>query len=158
MKALLLVLLTLTTTSLYADVTEEPFGKLALDQPAAKVLEILGKPKSMGKDTLWEATGDWVQEWSYPSLGLELAMASDKESAPKHLLSITATKGCTFATKRGIRIGSTEKAVKKAYAKERDSEQSVAGESFIAGSVYGGVIFTLKAGLVTDIFIGAAAE
>ena len=157
MKALLLVLLAMTT-SLFADVTEEPFGKLALDQPAAKVLEILGKPKAKGKDTLWAATGDWVQEWSYPSLGLELAMASGKESGPKRLLSITVTKGCTFATKRGISIGSTEAAVKKAYAKERDAEQSESGKSFVAGSIYGGVIFTFKTGLVTDIFIGAAAE
>ena len=112
----------------------------------------------MGKDTLWEATGDWVQEWRYLSIGLELAMASDKKSGPKRLLSITATQGCTFATKRGISIGSKEAAVNQAYAKDRDKEQSVPGESFIAGSVYGGVIFTFKAGIVTDIFIGAAAE
>ncbi len=55
-------------------------------------------------------------------------------------------------------MGSAEKAVNKAYAKEQEKEQSVPGESFVAGSVYGGIIFTLKAGVVTDIFIGAAAE
>jgi hypothetical protein len=157
MKAILFALMTLTT-SLLADVTEEAFGPLALDQPAAKVTELLGKPKQRGEDTFWAATGEWVQEWHYPALGLELAMASDKKSGPKRLLSITATQGCKYATKRGIAIGSSEKAVKKAYSKERDAEQSVPGESFVAGSVYGGVIFTLKAGVVTHIFIGAAAE
>ena len=157
MKAILLALLTLTS-SLLADVTEGSFGPLALDQPAAKVTELLGKPKQVGENVLWAATGEWVQEWHYPALGIELAMASDKKSGPKRLLSITATTGCKYATKRGIAIGSSEKAVKKAYAKERDAEQSESGKSFVAGSIYGGVIFTFKAGVVTDIFIGAAAE
>ena len=71
---------------------------------------------------------------------------------------MTAAGACQLATARGIKIGSTEAAVKKAYAKERDKEQTKAGESFTAGSIYDGVIFTFKDGKVSQIFIGAAAE
>ena len=42
--------------------------------------------------------------------------------------------------------------------KVRDKEQSVPGATFVAGSVYGGVIFTFTGGKVSRIFIGAAAE
>ena len=71
---------------------------------------------------------------------------------------IRATAGCTLATARGVKIGSTEAAVNKAYGKERDKESSKAGQSFVAGSLYEGVVFTFKDGKVSGIFIGAAAE
>jgi hypothetical protein len=34
----------------------------------------------------------------------------------------------------------------------------VAGKTFVAGSVYGGVIFQFEKGREAEIFIGAAAE
>ena len=64
----------------------------------------------------------------------------------------------TLKTLRGIGIGSAEKDVTSAYGELRDDEMSVAGESFVAGSVYGGVIFDFRDGKVSRIFLGAAAE
>lgn len=141
-----------------AQVDREGFGKLMIGQKAEAVITILGKPESKGKDLMWEAIGELVQEWKYPSLGLTLNMSSAKKRAAKTLWSISATGGCSLITARGIRIGSSEAAVRKAYGKEEDKSSSVRGESFVAGSVYGGVIFHFEKGKVSDIFIGAAAE
>jgi hypothetical protein len=46
----------------------------------------------------------------------------------------------------------------KAYIREYQKEESETGKTFVAGSIYGGVIFGFKKGKVTQIFIGSAAE
>ena len=74
------------------------------------------------------------------------------------VLSLSAESPCKLATSRGIKIGSTEAEVTKAYRDVRNAEQSIAGQTFVAGSIYGGAIFTIKAGKIVQIFIGAAAE
>lgn len=165
MKTLLLCFILITVAlfvpSLHAgdkDVSHETFGKLALGQSAETLCKVLGEPQGKGKDTLWEAIGEWVQDWKFPKQGFTIAMSSEKKGGAKTVFSITAGAGCQFATARGIKIGSPEAAVRKAYAKERDKEQSSSGETFVAGSIYGGVIFTFTEGKVTQIFIGAAAE
>ena len=136
----------------------ESLGKITLQQKADKLTTLIGKPEGKGKDVMWEAIGEWVQEWSYPAQGLELNMASEKKGGAKSVLTITATAPCKLATKRGIKIGSSIAEVNKAYQDVHDKEQSVPGKSFVAGSVYGGVIFTFKDGKVVTIFVGAAAE
>lgn len=140
------------------DVSHETFGKLALGQSAETLSKVLGEPQGKGKDALWEAIGEWVQDWEFPKQGLTLAMASEKKGGAKAIFSITASDGCVLSTARGIKIGSPEDAVWKAYAKEEDKEQSRRGDAFVAGSLYGGIIFSFKKGKVSQIFIGAAAE
>jgi hypothetical protein len=139
-------------------VTAEPLGKIALGQKADDIVKLLGKPESKGEDALMAATGEWVQQWKFPALGLELGMASAKKGAGKTVSTITATGACKLATARGISIGSPVSAVRRAYGRLEEKQQSRPGKSFVAGSVYGGVIFTLKHGRVSEIFIGAAAE
>ena len=137
---------------------KETFGKIKLGQKAAELTAAVGKADSKGKDTEWAATGEWVQEWRFKTQGLTVNMASGKKDGAKTVHSLTATAPCPLATARGIRIGSTAAEVKKAYGKVEDKEQSEAGKTFVAGSVYGGIIFTLKDGKVSQIFLGAAAE
>ena len=48
--------------------------------------------------------------------------------------------------------------MKAAYADAIDPESGAEDESIVAGSVYGGVIFSMRDGKVEEIFIGAAAE
>jgi hypothetical protein len=136
----------------------ETFGQLKLGRKAADIVKVLGQPEGKGKEVHWDATGDWVQEWRYPAKGLTLNMASAKKGAPKTVLSFTAEEGCKLATSRGIKLGSTLAEVRKAYGKFENKEDSQAGETFVAGSVYGGIIFHLKDGKVSSIFFGAAAE
>ena len=137
---------------------KESLGKLKIDQKAADVTALIGKPDSKGKDVEWGATGDWVQEWKFKSQGLTLNMASESKGGTKTILTITATAPCALNTARGIHIGSTIAEVTKTYRNVQDKEQSQAGKTFVAGSIYGGVIFTFTSGKVSQIFIGAAAE
>jgi hypothetical protein len=99
-----------------------------------------------------------VQEWHFPKQGLTLAMSSEKKGGAKTILSITAEVPCELVTSRGIKIGSTWATLAKAYRDVQNKEEGEAGKLFVAGSVYGGVMFHLEAGKVTQIFIGAAAE
>jgi hypothetical protein len=142
---------------------EKPFesdslGNLRLGQPATTITKSLGKPARKGQDVEWEAIGAWGQEWQFPKQGLTLAMSSEKKGGAKTVLSITAEAPCKLATSRGIRIGSTEADVAKAYRDVQDKEDSEPGKLFVAGSLYGGVMFHLAEGKVVKIFIGASAE
>jgi hypothetical protein len=85
-------------------------------------------------------------------------MVSEKRSGTKSVESISLTAPCTMATKRGIRIGSTEQTVRKAYKKDWNREDSICAGEFVGGSIYGGIIFQFKDGKVSRIFLGAAAE
>ena len=136
----------------------EALGKISLGQKADALGAQAGKPESKGKDVLWEAIGEWVQEWRFPAQGLTVQMSSVKKGGAKSVLSLSAESPCKLATSRGIKIGSTEAEVTKAYRDVRNAEQSIAGQTFVAGSIYGGAIFTIKAGKIVQIFIGAAAE
>lgn len=137
-------------------VTQEPLGGLALGQKPAEVVKLLGKPESKGKKQMQEATGSSVQDWNYPAKGLKITMEFIGENESVHM--VHATAACTLATARGIKIGSAESSVKKAYAKERSKDGSKDGESLLAGSPYDGLEFTFKDGKVTEIFLGVTAE
>lgn len=157
---LVLATLSLGAGSLRAEKMFEgdSLGSLKLGQSAEAVTKVLGKPASKGKEVHWEAIGEWVQEWHFPKQGLTLAMNSEKKGGPKTILNVTAEAPCKLATARGIQIGSTEAEVAKAYRAVQNKEESEPGKLFVAGSVYGGVLFHLEAGKVIQIFIGAAAE
>lgn len=157
---LLLAILCLDVGPLRAEKMFEgdSLGSLKLGQSAAVVTKALGKPASKGKEVEWEAIGEWVQEWHFPKQGLTLAMNSEKKGGAKTVLNITAEAPCELATSRGIKIGSTETALAKAYGDVQNKEESELGQLFVAGSVYGGVMFHLEDGKVVQIFIGAAAE
>lgn len=138
--------------------SRESLGKLKLGSKGDEVIKLLGKPASKGKDVEWAAIGEWVQEWKFPEQGIQLNMASAKKGGTKTVLMITGTSACKLATAKGIAIGSSEADVKKAYGSVQDKENSEAGKTFVAGSIYGGVIFHFEKGKVSEIFIGAAAE
>ncbi len=142
-----LALVLLCATSAFSHAAEkspgvESLGKITEGQKADATLQILGKPESKGADTFMGATGEWMQEWRYPAQGLRLYMASNTKNGAKTVSTITASGDCKLATRRGIRIGDSVAAVRKAYGKFEDKSQGRSGETFVAGSVYGGVIMT----------------
>ena len=160
-RSIIAVLLACIVRLAWADpgsLENESLGELRLGQSKEGVTKVLGKPDIKGEDTNWAATGDWVQEWRYGKHGVTLDMSSEKKGGAKTVLNIHVKSPCAFATARGIRIGSTEAEVRKAYGNVQDKEQSEPGRTFVAGSIYGGVIFTFTKGKVAEIFIGAAAE
>lgn len=142
----------------FALMKEEALNEIRLEMPQIEVLKFLGKPAKMGPDVEWEAIGEHVQEWQYPAQGLTLQMASIKKGGTKKVLIVTLKAPGERRTKKGIHLGSTEAEVRKAYGALEDKESSQKGEIFVAGTVYGGLVFHFEKGKVSEIFLGAMAE
>jgi hypothetical protein len=138
---------------------QERIGNLRIGLPEEAVYRIVTSKCAMkaGLEKLWGADGAYHQEWDYPNCGITLSMVSNQKGGSKSIESITLVGPSRLSTKRGVRIGSTEKVVKKAYKAEWNRETNNS-ESFVAGSIYGGLIFQFQNGKVSKIFLGAAAE
>lgn len=137
---------------------KEQIGKLHIGLSERAVKQIIpGKP-SRGPEKWWGADGQYHQEWQYTDGGITLGMVAKKKGGFKSIESLTITSPSILQTQRGIRIGSTEAEVIKAYGRFRNAEASKPGELLVAGSIFGGVMFDFQQGRVSRIFIGAAAE
>ena len=136
----------------------EDLGPLSLRMLAPDILEALGQPDSRGDMQYWEATGTFVQTWVYETLGLTLEMETRTKDRPARLMMWTAGEGCQLLTSRDIGVGSTEEEVREAYGEYEAFDAPPNSDSFVAGSIYGGVIFRFSEGQVTSIFFGVAAE
>ena len=138
--------------------TEERIGCLRIGLSEGDLKKSLSCELKRGPENLWGADGAYHQTWQCASCGLNLGMFSEKRRGSKAIESITLTSPSTLSTKRGIRIGSSEKEVRKAYRALWNREDSKASGSFVAGSIFGGMIFYFQDGKVREIFLGAAAE
>ena len=136
----------------------ETLGGLRINLPEKDVLKLLGQPAKRGELVFQEADGSYVQDWHYPDKGIDLAMGGKKKTGPKTIAGITAHASCTLATGKGIKIGSPETAVRKAYARFVDRDASAEPGTYVVGSIYGGIIFNFEKGKVSQIFFGAGAE
>jgi hypothetical protein len=157
--AAIIVLVSACSAALSADeFFEEPIGKLRLGLSEGEVKKAVHCTVKRGPEQLWGADGAYHQKWVYADCGITLSMVSEKKGAPKSIESITVVSPGDLTTKGGIRIGSTEQEVMKAYASHWNKEDSSPTKTFVAGSVYGGLMFDFDAGKVSRIFLGAAAE
>jgi hypothetical protein len=157
--AAIIVLASACSFALSADeFFKEPIGKLRLGLSESEVKKAIPCDRKRGPEQLWGADGAYHQEWVYADCGITLGMVSEKKGAPKAIESITLVSPSDLSTKSGIRIGSTEQEVMKVYASHWNKEDSSPGKTFVAGSVYGGLMFDFNAGTVSRIFLGAAAE
>lgn len=136
----------------------ERIGSMRIGLSESDVKKSAGCALQRGPEQLWGADGAYHQTWRCDACGLRLGMVSENRGAAKRIESITLVAPGTLATSRGIRIGSTEQAVKKAYRAEWNREESKQSGSFVAGSIYGGLLFEFQDGKVIQIFLGAAAE
>src|SRR5258707_1455230 len=127
----------------------ERLGGLRLGLSEKDVLKLLGSPATRGKLVFQEADQNYVQDWHYPYKCIELLMsAGEKKSGVKTIANMTASAPCTFATKKGIKIGGAESAARKAYAEHVDRETSDPG-TLVVGSIYGGFILNFTEGKVS---------
>jgi hypothetical protein len=134
----------------------ETLNDLKLGLSKTQVEKILGIPEEISLNEIWEADGEYHQTYIYKKIGIELDMIGDNDESKK-VNMITANKPCNFKTSKNISIGSKITELKTAYEKYYNKDSSDK-ETFVAGSIYGGVIFTLKNNVVESIFIGAGAE
>ena len=137
----------------------ESFGPVRIGQPYLETLKALDKPDSKSTPVEWGADALMHEDWTWTGKGLVLNMSSEKDnpSATRSVFSVTAGAPCRFTTAAGIGIGSTYDEILAAYPRDINKEESNR-EQVTVGSVYGGIIFTLRDNKVFRIFLGAAAE
>ncbi|WP_017307121.1 hypothetical protein [Spirulina subsalsa] len=132
-------------------------GWLKVGLPASAIVEQLGEPPQKGEAVLWGAIGTYVQQWDYPGQGINLQMESEEPDGEQRVLHLTLSSPSSLQTRQNIGIGSSRTSVEQAY-QEYGQVTPENPNTFIAGTVYGGIIFEFEEDQVTHIFIGAAAE
>lgn len=143
----------------FALMAAEQLGSLKLGLPVAqlKLPAGCGRPQK-DQEQVWGADGEYHQSWEYKACGLKLGLVREKTNLPQQIFSLTVFAPSALRTRKGIGIGSTAQAALKAYAQDYNAQESKKDQTLVMGSIYGGLIFFLKAGKVKEIFIGAAAE
>jgi hypothetical protein len=142
----------------FALLREERMGNLRIGLSEGEVKKNIHCTLKRGPEELWDADGAYHQEWEYVGCGITLGMVSEKKGALKSIESITLVSPSNLSTKRGIRIGSTEQEVIKAYKPFWNREDSTPSRYFVAGTIYGGLMFDFENDQVSQIFLGASAE
>ncbi|WP_300157156.1 hypothetical protein [Solidesulfovibrio sp.] len=141
------------------DMRAERLGPLRLGMAARDAARNLPCRPVVGRERLEGATGEYVQEWRLPDCGLTIKMSGPRRSGPKTVAAVTATAPCRLVTSRGVGVGADEAAVAAAYGRFKDEDGlSAPGRTFLVGSIYGGLVFSLAEGRVTRLFLGAGAE
>lgn len=136
----------------------ERIGALRIGLSEGEVIKRIHCILKRGPEELWDADGAYHQKWEYVGCGITLGMVSEKKGTPKLVESILLVNPGILKTKRGIRIGSTAQEVMKAYKSQWNREDSTIFGCFVAGSIYGGILFNFENGKVSRIYLGAAAE
>jgi len=153
----LFLLMTACAFAAPSAVDSEHLGPMKLGMTAKQVVAAVGKPATRSAWTLEGATGTWIQTWTWPTRGLTAIMGAQSRGGAQSVDRVWIDGKSTLATARGIRLGATRAKVVKAYDKDVNEEES-SPDRAVVGSIYGGLIFTLKNGRVVQIFLGAGAE
>ena len=136
---------------------KEKLGDLKLSMPLNRVIKLLGEPEEKTEPKLWGADGMYHQDYNYKSKGIYLDIIMEEKESEKKVNMIHITQPCKYKTKKGIGIGSAYDEVDFTYEEYIDDTSSSA-EQIVAGTIYGGIIFTFEDMKVISIFIGAAAD
>jgi hypothetical protein len=115
-------------------------------------------PATATSREIWGADGEWHFALEAHACGVTLGLASPTPDGPARVVSVSVEAPGDLATARGIRVGASEAEALRAYRSDLDAEATRPGEVVVAGSLYGGLVFSLRDGKVTRVFLGAAAE
>jgi hypothetical protein len=133
-------------------------GPLHLGLTGDELVALYGEPATRQRLEEMGATGMWVGDWTWPKLGIVVQMGATSEKGPIAAEAFTVEAPFGEATDRGIKIGDPVAKVAKAYGDVYDPLGSRKDDLYVAGSLFGGILFRHEAGKVTSIFVGAAAE
>lgn len=132
----------------------ETFGGIGNAAPGADVIKVLGPPKKKSKPVVEGATGNYVSTWDWPSASA--IMTSETDHGPWIERNLSIGKSSKLETSRHIKIGSSRAEVEAAYPRS-DDDQKDDPNRYLAGSMYGGVMFTFEKDKVVAISMGPFA-
>lgn len=132
------------------------FGPFRLKMTAGQVKKISHCEFHYGKQEEEGATGLYITDWTSSDCGITLTMGSSEPQGTQTIQRMKLESNSPLLTQRHIGIGSSMADVTAAYGRERDVSSS--DDLFVAGSLYGGMVFGFTNGKVSSVFLGAAAE
>lgn len=124
--------------------------------PIAQVIEKLGPPATREPPVEEGATGEWVSVAAWPDQGITVLLTAGAATEDGTVRGIWVRPPSTLQTDRGIGLGASAGQVHTAYGNTLDPRGRA--DQLVAGSIYGGVTFTLASGRVVEIFVGPGAE
>lgn len=142
----------------------ESLGGLKLGQSEAEMKKVLGEPEVIGDEFPNEYAGGFLVEASYASKGILVMLASEEKGGPRSVESVHLDGTSKLASAGGIRIGHSLDDVRLVYGEFEDKIEFPVPDpiekefTFVAGSIYGGVIIQFTDGKVSGIMLGAGAE
>ena len=136
----------------------ESFGGLTLGMTPKQFTKRLPCTVKKDEPVLWDSIGEIIQEWNYADCGIKLQLSTSGPNKPQTIFSIKATNPSQLKTNRNIGIGSDFAQVIEAYSEFADYADNQAGETFIAGSTFGGLFIRFVDNRVSGLFLGASAE
>lgn len=136
----------------------ESIGGLQLGMTPKQFVDLLPCKVEKSEPVLWAGIGEIIQEWNYPDCGIKLQLSASDNNAPQKILSIRVSEPSQLKTNRKIGLGSDFEAVLDAYIEFADAADNQAGETFLAGSTFGGLLVKLEENRVVSLFLGAGAE
>jgi len=160
------VFLAVLVSGLAVAETEAPLslGGLTLGQSSVAVVKTLGQPVEKGESREEMATGELVERWKYPALGLNIDLSHLNEKEPLTVYRILAGQPCNMRAYRGVTIGTFEAEV-GAIARELEKTRGVEvsqrpgrGYGFLWVDEYQLLSLTLKNGKVSEICLGPGPE
>lgn len=132
----------------------EAIGPLHARMTAKELIAVLGAPRAKQPPVNEGATGEWVSTWAWR--GASALMVADTKKGPWHARDVSVTALSSYATKQGIRVGSTRADAERLYPRSPDNPQQDP-DTYVVGSVYGGMLFSFARDRVTAISIGVFA-
>jgi len=136
----------------------ESIGGLHLGMTPKQFVGFLPCTVKKSEPVLWAGIGEIIQEWNYADCGIKLQLSASDNNTPQKISSIRVMAPSEFKTNRKIGIGSNFESVIDAYTEFADQADNQAGETFLAGSVYGGLLIKFEENRVISLFLGAGAE
>ena len=136
--------------------TREALGNIEMGQTEREVRATHGAPEETEGPLFQGATGLYEWTWRYKEPDLQISFSAQEEDGPWTISALATTRE-SLKTRRGVHVGAPLEAASEAYGDVIDAE-NFDEDLLVAGSLYGGVIFTLKDNHVESIFIGASAE
>jgi hypothetical protein len=135
------------------DIGKVSIGPLHLALKDVDAVRALGRPKSKSKPILMGATGDYVGEWDWGDVSLQMAGATEK--GPFLVVAINVAGRSAFKTDAGIGVGSTRDEVRAVYGNYFAHTEDP--DTLLVGSIYGGLMLHLERDRVTAMYLGALA-
>ena len=134
----------------------ESVGAIKFGLTSKQIIDLIGEPDETSEPFFSEVDGETYQHFDYKSKGIFLSFVIKSDSI-KEVRLIEIKAPCILKTSRQIGVGSTDAEVMNSY-KEYINRQYSDSSDIVAGSIYGGIIFSLQKQKVKSIYFGPTAD